>query len=250
MKFIDTHIHLQDYNIKYTTDIIETAQAKGVEKFICVGTSPEDWEKVAAQAERRPEKVIPAFGLHPWHTAKAPENWAEILEAYLQKYPGALVGECGLDGYKNQSPEPQNAIFQKQLNLAAQYNRPVLIHAVKCQDDLEKYWKKLPPRCVFHSYNGKREVLKKILASGAYVSFSFSVLQNRDCEELVKMVPDDKILIETDGPYQSPVPHTETLPEQLPELALILASLREESECRFAEQTYRNSERLINGRDR
>ena len=61
MKIIEPHIHMQDNNIKYTTDIIETAQAKGVEKFICVGTSPEDWEKVAAQAECRPEKVFPAF---------------------------------------------------------------------------------------------------------------------------------------------------------------------------------------------
>lgn len=248
MKFIDTHIHLQDYRAKYTTDIVADAIEKGVEKFVCVGTSPADWAKVEEIYRKSPERIVPAFGLHPWHIAETAENWCEQLEELLKKYPQAMIGECGLDGNREPALEEQgHFFFRRQLDLAKKYNRAVLIHAVKCGNELDYFWTALPPRCVFHSYNGRREQLKRILAAGAYVSFSFSVLSNRDCEELVNMVPDNRILLETDGPYQSPVPHTETLPDQLPELALLLSGLRDEGENRLAELSYKNALELING---
>ncbi len=247
MKFIDTHIHLQDYKQTYATQIIRRAMEKGVEKFVCAGTSPADWESVEKLCLDFPDIIIPAFGIHPWYAAEAPAGWKRQLENLLEKYPEACVGECGLDGAGKRETVPQLPVFEYQTELARRHNRPLLLHAVKCQNELNNWWKKLPPRTVFHSYNGRREVLKQIVSAGAYVSFSFSILSNRDGEELLKMVPSDKILLETDGPYQSPLPDEETKPERLPELALFLAGLRNEDEKAFAARTYRNSLEFLHG---
>ncbi|MBP3515813.1 MAG: TatD family hydrolase, partial [Alphaproteobacteria bacterium] len=92
MKFIDTHIHLQDYKSKSATKIIEESLAAGVEKFICASTSENDWDSVAALYERFPDRVIPAFGLHPWSVCKALPGWEQRLAARLEQYPSALVG--------------------------------------------------------------------------------------------------------------------------------------------------------------
>ena len=75
MKFIDTHIHLQDYKTRYATDIINESEKIGVEKFICVGTSPQDWDKVAELSRQGDGRIIPAFGLHPWYIEQGGWDW-------------------------------------------------------------------------------------------------------------------------------------------------------------------------------
>lgn len=241
MDFIDTHLHLQDYKTRFATDIVREAQAAGVVKMVCAATGFFDWDKVARFAKQSPGTIIPAFGLHPWYVREAKTDWPLRLAEFLERFPDALIGECGLDGAKNTDDEPQNSIFYKHVQLAEEFKRPLIIHAVKAQDWLENYWDMLPEKFVFHSYNGKREVLKKIIGAGGYVSFSFSILHNKNFEELVNMVPNDKILLETDGPYQSPVANSETMPSALPVLAKSLAVARHECLEDFCAQVYKNS---------
>jgi TatD DNase family protein len=125
----------------------------------------------------------------------------EILEGLLIQFPKAIVGEIGLDGIKDKEKEPQASAFKIQIELAKKYNRPVLIHAVKCQDWLEDFWSILPKKFVFHSFQGKKELLKKIISYGGYVSFSPSILKY-DRDDVILSVPNDKVLVETDAPYQ------------------------------------------------
>ena len=129
--------------------------------------------------------------------------------------------------------------------MAEELKRPLIIHAVKAQEWLENYWDMLPAKFVFHSYNGKREVLKKILKAGGYVSFSASILRNTDKEELVNMVPADKLLLETDGPYQGPDKNAEVTPAYIPRLAEKIAGWRGENLPDFAARVYQNSLEFI-----
>lgn len=245
MHFIDTHLHLQDYKQKCATDIITSFSSLGGEKLICVAAIEEDWGKIDMLSLQFPKVIIPAFGLHPWYVDKMQPDWEKRLAILLKRYPHALIGETGLDRLHNKESELQNVVFQKQVELAKTFRRPLIIHAVKAQDWLQGYWKELPAKFVFHSYNGRVEMLSKILQSGGYVSFSASILKNRDFVEVVKTVPVDKLLVETDGPYQSPVLGEEVEPSFIPELVTQIAQARGESFQQLATQIYQNSEEFI-----
>ena len=120
MKFIDTHIHLQDYKLKSATQIIDEGVSAGVEKFVCVSATENDWDKVAALYESRPDRIIPAFGIHPWSAAMTTTGWEQRLAARLEIFPTALVGECGLDRYRDKNFSPQNQVFAKYFYLEEQ----------------------------------------------------------------------------------------------------------------------------------
>lgn len=239
MHFIDTHIHLQDYKENCATDIIRAAAAAGVRKFFCVSAVEKDWERVAALYERFSETVVPAFGIHPWYASEVTANWETRLQKYLETYPVALVGECGLDRLRSPEFEPQSSVFDCQISLAKDYKRPLLIHAVKAQDWLEAYWQKLPQPFVFHSYNGKAELLKKIVAYSGYVAFNNSVLCNKALPQLLELLPREQILLESDGPYQFS-------PTDIPLLNQKLAELLQISAEALSTQIYHNSMEFIN----
>lgn len=246
MQFMDTHIHLQDFKTKNATDIVKTALAAGVGRLVCVSAAEDDWGKAAAFAEQFPDIVTPAFGLHPWYARTAIPGWEQRLAGYLQQYPQALIGEAGLDRFRDKEAEPQNAVFRKQLELAKEYNRSLLIHAVRAQNWLDEYWKLLPAKFVFHSFNGRRELLDKILKAGGYVSLSPSVLRNPHKEEIVPLIPLERLLLETDGPAQSLNRGSEGTPRELPVLAAEIAALRGEKAEYLAARVYQNSMEFIN----
>ena len=80
MDFIDLHIHLQDYEENFATDIVKKEKKFGLKKMICAATSPKDWDKVAAFAQNFPDLIVPAFGVHPWHVAGISEQWQNLLK--------------------------------------------------------------------------------------------------------------------------------------------------------------------------
>lgn len=240
MNFIDTHVHLQDFTSENVKDILTTAFEVGLDKLICVGSKPDDWEMVESISSEYSKQIIPAFGLHPWYVNNIDENWSQILEVFLSKNKNALVGEIGLDGYKEYI-EKQIEVFEKQLLLARKFNRPIIIHSVKAQNWFENNWRLLPDKFVFHSYFGKKEFLKEIISHNGYVSFSFSILKNKDVEELINMVPIHKMLLETDSPYQAENKDSENEPAKLPQLFYELAKIRKIEQKEFAEHIYNNS---------
>ncbi|MDR1694671.1 MAG: TatD family hydrolase [Lactobacillaceae bacterium] len=243
MNIIDTHVHLQDFTSENVKDVIISSHGVGIEKFICVSAKSEDWSKIEKLIHKYPKKILPAFGIHPWYAKDGKKNWSGELENMLKKYPEALVGETGLDGYKD--PDGQIEVFERQLFLAHKYNRPIIIHCVKSQNWFENNWRLLPEKFVFHSYNGKKEFLKEITAHNGYVSFSFSVLQNKELAELVNLVPIHKILLETDSPYQSFEKNRDNEPALLPFLVKEIAKIRGMPLNEFSRQIYNNSLEFI-----
>ena len=202
MEFIDLHIHLQDYEENFATDIVKKAQKSGLKKMVCAATSPDDWQKVADFASQYPDMIIPAFGVHPWQVADISADWSEQLRRYLNIFPSALIGETGLDGLKPDF-ELQQKFFSIHLQLAQEYNRPIVIHSVKAVTELNQFWHQMPLKFMIHSFNGRAEHLRNILLHGGYISFSASILKNQDMENIIKTVPLSRILLESDGPYQA-----------------------------------------------
>ena len=239
MQFIDTHIHLQDYKTRSAPQVLAAAAAAGVRRVVCAAIREADWADVAALHEQNADTVIPAFGLHPWYLDDCRPGWETRLAQMLEKYPRALVGEAGLDRLKNPQPLPQKEIFAAQADLARQYGRPLLIHAVKAQEWLEDLWDRLPPKFVFHSFNGKKELLQKIVKTGGYVSLAPSISGRPGKEDMIAVVPAGRLLLETDGPYQGE-------PEQLPGLLQYVAGIRKSEAAELAATVYQNSEEFIN----
>jgi TatD DNase family protein len=233
MKIVDTHIHLADLSAKDLKNLVENDK---IEQFICVSTKESEWEMMAHFYELYHQYMIPAFGIHPWYSKDLKPSWDVRLEKYLKKYPMALVGEIGLDRLKNPKTSPQTEVLEIQLKLAKKLNRPAILHSVKANDWMEQLWDKMPPKFVFHSYSGREEFLKKIVSKNGYVSFSPSILKNKLKHELINLVPKDKILIETDAPFQGDI-------EEIFNVAYTINEAREEN---MLDQLYQNSVEFLN----
>lgn len=245
MEFIDTHIHLQDYKQKCATDIIKAAEKAGLKKLVCAAVLEADWQRIAALAEQYPETVVPAFGLHPWYLQDISNDWQVHLEQMLRVFPQALVGETGLDRLRQSDKQPQFDIFQTHIALAKRYCRPLLVHAVKAAEWLDECWKILPQKFVMHSFNGRMDLQQKAIRVGGYISFSASIFKNRDKEQLIRAVPVNRLLVETDGPYQAPEKGSESNPDFIPRLIETIAEIRGEEKDFLAQEIYQNSLEFI-----
>lgn len=243
LKFIDTHVHFQDLKTKAVDDVIATSLKFGVEKFIAQSAKVDDWEKVSALYKKFPSHIIPAFGLHPWYCDDVDSGWEIRLRELLYKYPNAIIGEIGLDNIRGE--KQQEDVFIRQLKIAKDMKRPVCIHAVKAQKWFEHNWGLVPEKAVFHSYSGKAEFLKSIVRHGAYVSFSFSILNKDDREEVINLVPEDRLLLETDSPYCKRKCDEENKPYFLPDLLREIATIKGTGEADLSERIYQNSMEFI-----
>lgn len=208
----DAHNHLQDprfSNIRQ--DLIETMVARGITRCVVNGTSPRDWPLVAELANLHPDLVIPSFGLHPWQEPSP--QWVEQLTSYLDTVTHACIGECGLDRWiKDYNIETQKDVFLIQLQLAAQRNLPLSIHCLKAWGLMLEILESqpLPQRgFLLHSYSGSAELVPRLANLGAYFSFSgyFLHARKQSIHNTFKIIPPERLLIETDAPDMSPPKH-------------------------------------------
>ena len=238
MQFIDTHIHLQDDKSNNATEIINRAKEEGAVKLLCVAALEEDWDKIETLSKQFSEMIVPAFGLHPWYMASVKQGWQNRLIEKMQKFPYALIGECGLDGFKPEI-EKQKNLFAEQIKIAERFKRPLIIHAVKAVPLMEDFWDDLPEKFVIHGFNDKAEFLKRIIQKGGYIGIGSGLLKTPKAKEILNLIPQDKLLFETDAPFQA------NYPWQIKEQARQIALLRQESAEELAQQVYQNSVEFI-----
>ena len=201
----DAHNHLQDERLRREGEgIREELERIGLRRCVVNGTREEDWEDVAELA-RKDSRVIPSFGLHPWHIGGRSKEWFARLEYQLREFPSG-VGEIGLDKWMRDSDfAGQEVVFRQQWQLAARLNVPVTVHCLKAWGPLLEIIRKEPgPACGFllHSYGGSRELIQPLAKLGACFSISGYFAHERKARqrEVFKAVPRDRILIETDAP--------------------------------------------------
>lgn len=211
---IDTHCHLDARAFDADREAcVERARAAGVEHLVAIGTGdgPPDLEAGIRLAERYPF-ISATVGVHPHDAAKAGDDtWAEL--AALTAHPKVVaVGEIGLDYHYNFSPpETQRAAFVRQLELAREARLTVIVHTREAWRDtvdlIRRHWAP-EPRGVFHCFSGGPREAEEALELGFYLSFSGIVTfpKAEEIREAARLVPEDRLLVETDAPYLAPAP--------------------------------------------
>ncbi|MBN2579836.1 MAG: TatD family hydrolase [Pirellulales bacterium] len=258
MILFDTHAHLdqEDFDADRAA-VVERARAAGVEKILCVGTSAASSAEAVRLADQF-DAVRAAVGIHPNSAAEASaDDWRRIEE--LLAHPRVVaLGETGLDCYRDYTPwDVQEAFFERHLRLAQEHDLPVVIH---CRDAaaetlvlLQAAADRGPFRGVLHAFSGDPAFAGQCLALGLYVSFAGNVTyKNKKFESLraaAKVIPLDRLLVETDSPYLTPEPlrgkpkYNE--PAHVVHTLACLAALRGVDAETLARQTTENAERLF-----
>jgi TatD DNase family protein len=250
---IDSHVHLDDSKFDDDRDAtIERARAAGVECMMAIGTGngPPDLAVAVRQADRHPF-IYATIGVHPHDASKAaPETWMRLRELAL--HPKVLaVGEIGLDYHYDLSPrEVQRAVFQRQLALAAEFGKPVVIHTREAWDDtlavLQAQW---TGGGIMHCFTGDETQARQALDLGFHLSFGgvLTFPKADSVRQSARIAPEDRILVETDCPYLAPVPHRgkRNEPAFVVETARRLAEVRGVTPEAIAEATTRNFEQLL-----
>lgn len=208
---IDTHAHLDDK--QFQDDINETvnrATDSGISKIITVSSTPGSIQRTLEITDNFPN-IYGAAGLHP-HDAKYFDKKIEkdILDA-ITKEKIVAIGEIGLDFHYNHSPrEDQLRALKKQIEIATECSLPIIVHDRGASSELIKIFEDFRGkiRGVIHCFTGDSEVAKKYLDLGFYISFSGIVTfpKAENIRNAAKIIPPEKILIETDSPYLAPVP--------------------------------------------
>ena len=211
MELLDSHAHYNDEKFDDDRDtIIKEAYNSGITTIINAGYSLESSKK-AIEIANQYEFMYATVGVSPNDIEDLKGNYIEDIEELAKSHKVVAIGEIGLDYYWNkENKEKQKEIFMKQIKLANKLDLPIVIHTREAVMDTIDILKKIEckKRGVFHCCPLNRELVKEALKLGFYISFAGPVTfkNSKNAEEIVNLVPIEKILIETDSPYLSPEP--------------------------------------------
>ena len=209
MNWIDSHCHVQ-WATGGADAAIERARAAGVAAMVVIGTDVAS-SRTAVELARRHPDVHATVGLHPHDASGFAEQWPE-LEALAAGDGVVAVGEAGFDlHYRHSEPDVQEEAFRAQVRLAHELDRALVIHSREAWDDTFGVLvdEGVPARTVFHCFTGGPEEARRVLDLGARLSFSgiVSFPNAVAVRAAAAMCPLDRMLVETDSPYLTPVPH-------------------------------------------
>jgi len=259
---IDTHCHLTYEGLApQIDDVLQRARAAGVRRIITVAEDVGDARASLKLMNGRPQVFLIA-GIHPHKAAKVTADDVSALTdlhhaRWSQDDPldrVVAVGEIGLDfHYDFATPDQQEAVFRSQLELARETSRPVVIHARQAEERVCDILTEYPPlseRAVFHCFSGGPELARRVLDTGALLSFTGVVTFKNagPVRDSARLAPADRILVETDAPFLSPEPIRKMHPCEpafVVHTARLLADLRQESFEAFAATTTANAERFF-----
>lgn len=257
MPWFDCGVNLTSSRFADGVDqVIARAEAADVTRLLVIGTNLEHSRAAIELCEQFPGQLAATVGIHPHDAAAVPADYLDELTE-LAGHPAVVaIGECGLDFNRNFSPpDKQRQVFQAQLDLAAKIGKPVYLHERDALDDQLKILKNYQhtiPKMLAHCFTGGREVLAAYLELGCFIGITGWVCDERRGQELraaVPLIPADKLVLETDAPFLIP----RTLkprpamnePCWLPEIAEVVAGLRQQSVAELAEQTWQVSHDLF-----
>lgn len=253
--FTDTHCHIHESSYKEPEQALRRAQDGGVNRIVCVGTD-EVTSKEAVEFATQHDKVWASVGLHP-HDAKigpsAVKSLEHLLEQYKTPHVGKIVaiGECGLDyHYTNSSKDQQVKMFEAQLDLASRYDLPVIFHVREAFDDFWPIFDSFNDlRGVLHSFTDTMSNLEKGLSKGLYIGVNgistFTKVENQ--RQMFASIPVESLLLETDAPFLTPVPHRGNLnePAFITHVAQHIANLQAINLEELSRVTERNATKLF-----
>ena len=253
--FIDTHCHLDKLDSTPEEAIIEAKQV-GVQRMVTVSVDEPSLDFVSSMVHQFPE-VYGSVGFHPHDAAELTEDLEQkIRKLALEEKKLIAIGETGLDyHYMYSSAEVQQQVFSKQLQLAVELNLPVIMHSREAETDTLNILQEIPvpPLGVAHSFTSSFGMAKTLIEMGWYIGINGIVTfkNTEDLREVVRWLPLDRLLLETDSPFLAPTPFRgkPNKPAHIPAIATFIAELRGISLEQLSEQTSANAQRLFNFSD-
>ncbi|MFA6805123.1 MAG: TatD family hydrolase [Candidatus Methanomethylophilaceae archaeon] len=234
--FADAHMHSNDVDTMGGYPDID-----GASILLSCTAKYDQWEHVSETAAED-DRVYPFYGMHPWYVNDAPSDLPDLLRSFLEEHPRSGVGEIGLDeGHPDY--EKQIGLFNEQLKVAAEIDRPVTMHMLHETPDIlrsvKKYGRGVP--IILHSFSGPDSYIKAFEKEDCYFSVSPRILMKSATKitQLLKEIPEDRLLIETDAPMRDR--HCFTMSAFIEALSPCLGMTPQE----LIDLTKRNTERVI-----
>lgn len=252
MELIDTHCHIEDRDDEYIKTISENAAKCNVKRFICIGSSKGlKSARLAVELADKYEHIYATVGVHP-HEADNDHDLDEIRK--LASHPKVVaIGETGLDYFRDWAKkENQIVLFKNQIEIAKEFNKPLVIHSRDAKDDCIQILREKEAKSVggvFHCYAEDSKFAKEVIELNFLISFTGNITFKKaeNIREAAKNTPLSKIMLETDAPYMAPEPFRgkESEPMHVYQVALKLSELHELSLEEVAEITTENAKNLF-----
>ena len=252
---IDTHAHLDFSELYYRIkEVLENAKKNNVKRIISISTNLNKIDKIIDLSDKN-EEIFFTVGIHPNEVLKDENNSNyDLIENISKKVKCVGIGECGLDyHYGKDSIKEQKLSFITQINVARDTGLPLIIHSRDADEDmidiLRSEFKNGPFRAILHCFSSGKKLALCGLDLGFYISFSGIVTFNsaKEIQEIAMLVPNDKILVETDSPYLSPTPLRGSInePKNCYLTAKFLSNIRKNDFNEFISQLYINSNKIF-----
>ncbi|HPF40833.1 MAG TPA: TatD family hydrolase [Phycisphaerae bacterium] len=211
MSWIDSHCHLTyDGLADRIDDVLARAAEAGVTDCVCIATDIDNAAQTLALSERY-ANIHAVAGVHPHESGRVSPEWADRLLEIVSRVDVFAVGEMGLDYHYDFSDRvDQKRVFEKQLEIAAEVGKSIVIHSREAHDDTMAILRNAAPATavVFHCFTGTIDEAMEIIEAGYWISLTGVVTFRKSDElrEVARRIPSDRIMVETDSPYLSPEP--------------------------------------------
>jgi TatD DNase family protein len=252
VKLIDSHCHLNYPGlVEDERGVLDRARARGVSGFLNISTRRSEWRDVVAATGRHPD-VWAAIGVHPHEADAHPDLGTDAIVKAAAHPKVVAIGKCGLDYHYDKSDrDAQRDRFRAHFAAARESDLPLVIHTRDAEEDTAAILREQAGVSgVLHCFTGTRWLAEQGLELGYHVSLSGIVTfkNARELQEVARIVPDDRLLVETDAPFLAPVPNRGKTcePAFVADTAAFLADLRGVAPEALAEQTTANFYRLFN----
>lgn len=205
----DAHAHYDDRWFDDDRDALLSAMPEnGVSFIVNAAVDLPSAQTVIGLSERYPF-LYACVGIHPENLDNLPDDYLSQIAALYRHQKVVAIGEIGLDYHWDIDRDRQRIVFEQQLQLSRELDAPVVIHDREAHGDVMAYLRKYRPKGLLHCYSGSVEMLKEVMHLGMYISLGGTVTfkNARVPVEVAAAVPLDRLLLETDAPYLSPVPH-------------------------------------------
>lgn len=211
--FIDSHCHLSyEPLIKDIDRVLSVCEKHKVEKLLTIGTDYKS-SKICSDLSMKYKNIYSTVGIHPTEDESKFDEIEKLTFLISNNNKIIGVGETGLDYFRVHSKISQKKNFYKQIEIANQYNLPVIVHSRDAENDtiqvIKDYSKTSKTKFLIHCFTGSPSFAEKLIELNAYISFSgvITFKKTEYLSDVIKNIPNDKILIETDSPFLSPEPY-------------------------------------------
>ena len=246
---VDTHSHI--YYDQYEDDlpkVINDAEDSEIKRIVCVGTDIETSYK-SIEIANKYDNVFCTVGCHPHEASKMKNGYLNTIEDMCKHDKVIAIGETGLDYFYNHSSKSiQKKIFIDQIELSNNLNLPIVIHNRESDKDLLEILKRFKPKGVIHCFSGNLKMAKEVTNLGLLISFTGIItFKNFNHIDVIEKIDLNNIMVETDSPYLSPIPHRgkRNEPKHVKIIAEKIAEIKNLPTQKVIKQTTKNAFKLF-----